>query len=60
MKVLFIPSLHDQIRIFANSCFLSKNPEVFHPSIKPAHSQKYDGRDNYANHLISIPLTAPD
>jgi len=42
------------------SFFLSKNPEVFNPRVKPAHSQKHERRDNNANHLISIPLTAPD
>ncbi len=49
------------IKLFSNSLFFYlKNPEVFNPSVKPAHSQKYDGRDDNAKHLISIPLTAPD
>ncbi len=31
-------------KLFSNFLFfLSKNPEVFNPSVKPAHSQKYEG-----------------
>jgi hypothetical protein len=45
---------------FIYAFFLSKNPEVFNPRIKPTHNQKYEGRDNNANHFISIPITTPD